>query len=52
MNEKTANINIEIPQSLHDRLFAASRIREDGRRVSMSEHVRRAIVDYLERLRK
>ena len=45
----TVFINIEIPKADHDKLLSASvTVREDGKRVSMSEHVRRAIQAYLD----
>ena len=46
---KTQAINLEIPQAHHDQLLRMSMKREDGRRVSMSEHIRRAIQEYIER---
>ena len=48
----TLRMTVELPQGLHDRFFALSRMREGGRRVTMSEHVRRAMLEYANRVER
>jgi len=49
---ENVRMTLELPRGLQDRFLALSMIREKGKRVSMSEHVRRAMFEYANRIEK
>jgi len=45
---RKARINLEVPENMRDKLLVKSLEKDpNGKRISLSEHVRRAITEYL-----